>query len=85
MKMMAFVRSNYKTCETGFGTAKEKVYVKFTIDENGFARNPEIIRAIYDCNKKNATALVGKLPPMTPGMYRGKAVRTTFVLPISIK
>ena len=84
-KMIAFVQKHYRPCETAFGTVNERIILKFTIDENGKSRNPQIIRGEDACNAQEAINLVGRLPVMQPGMYRGKFVKTSFVLPIHIK
>lgn len=84
-KLMAYVQRNFKPCQTPFGTTKEKLFVKFTIDENGVSGTPKILRGQEPCNMDEAKKLIVDLPKMKAGMYRDKYVKTTFVLPINIK
>lgn len=84
-KMIAFVQSNFKPCQPGYRRTAQKIYVRFTIDENGRSKNPQLVRGDDVCNTQEALSLVTKLPEMKPGMYRDKRVKTSFVLPINIK
>lgn len=84
-KMMAFVASNFKPCQSTFGVSKEKLFVMFTIDEFGVAGKTEVTRSSDACNTENVVRVIAKLPRMTPGMFMDKKVKTRFVLPINIQ
>jgi protein TonB len=79
------VVNNFKPCEGAFGVNKERLYIQFTIDENGRVTAAKAIRGDDECNIDRAVFVVNELPQMKPGEYRGKTVRTRFVLPINIK
>lgn len=79
------VVSNLKPCEGAFGVSKERLYIQFTIDEKGNVTAAKAIRGNDECNIDRALWVVNELPKMKPGEYRGKTVRTRFVLPINIK
>lgn len=85
IKMGAFVRANFKPCESAFGITQEHMYVMFVIDEFGRAGKAEVARAQNECNGEKAIHLIDKLPAMSPGMYLDKKVKTRFILPINIK
>lgn len=84
-KVAKHVVGNFKPCEGAFGTTKEKLYIQFTIDEFGVIQAAKAIRGNDACNIDRALFAVTDLPKMKPGEYRGKPVRTRFVLPINIK
>ncbi len=79
------VVSNFKPCEGAFGISKERLYIQFTIDEKGKVTAAKAVRGSDECNVSRALWVVNDLPKMKPGEYRGKTVRTRFVLPINIK
>ena len=84
-KLAVYVANNYKPCQTTLGVTKEKLYIKFVIDEFGKTKNAVVIRGLDDCNMQKAVQMVSNLPEMIPGVYLDKKVRTSFVLPINIK
>jgi periplasmic protein TonB len=59
-----------------------RVYVKAVIEKDGSVTNAEVIKGIsMDCDKE-AERVVGLLPKWKPGKQRGKAVRTSIIVPI---
>lgn len=69
--------------------AKEKgiegtVYVKFTIEEDGSMTNPEIVKSIGGGCDEEVLRVVQELR-WSPGRKDGKAVSTSFVLPVMFK
>jgi protein TonB len=76
---------NLKPCEGAFGVTEEKLFIQFTIDEHGRVTAAKALRGSDECNVSRALSVINALPKMKPGSYRGKTVRTRFVLPINIK
>ncbi len=78
------VRKNFQYPEIAKGMGIQgRVYVSFMIAENGAITN---IQARGDKNlEKEAKRIIAKLPKMTPGKQRGKAVRVPFSIPITFK
>jgi TonB family protein len=62
-----------------------KVYVRFVVERDGRITNAEILRGIGGGCDEEALRIVRGLPKFTPGKQRGKAVRVSYVLPISFK
>lgn len=61
-----------------------RVYVNFVIGKDGNISN--IRMRGPDKNLENeANRIISKLPKMTPGKQRGKAVRVPFSIPITFK
>ncbi|MFD0860988.1 energy transducer TonB [Sungkyunkwania multivorans] len=61
-----------------------RVYVQFTIDKDGSITNVKM-RGPDKNLEKEAARIIGKLPKMTPGKQRGRAVRVPFSIPITFK
>lgn len=61
------------------------VYVKFTIDENGKVQSLKVLRAPSLAMMLEAKKAVNRLPPWSPGIQDGKAVRVQMNLPIKFK
>ena len=59
-----------------------KVYIKFVIQKDGSIGNV-LMRGPDKGLEAEAARIIGKLPKMTPGKQRGKAVRVPFSLPIN--
>ena len=78
------VRKNFQYPETAKDMGIQgRVYVSFMIAENGLITN---IQARGDRNlEQEAKRIIAKLPKMTPGKQRGKAVRVPFSIPITFK
>ena len=61
-----------------------RVSVMFTIQKDGSIGNVRM-RGPDKNLEKEAARIIGKLPKMTPGMQRGRAVRVPFSIPITFK
>ncbi len=61
-----------------------RVSVMFTIQKDGSIGNVRM-RGPDKNLEKEAARIIGKLPKMTPGMQRGRAVRVPFSIPINFK
>ncbi len=84
-KMHKHVRKHFQYPEIAKDMgAQGRVYVQFMIAENGSITN--IRTRGPDKNlEKEARRIISKLPKMTPGKQRGRAVRVPFSIPITFK
>ena len=62
-------------------SGKQKIYAQFTIGKNGLVTDIQI-RAPHKSLEKEALRVIEKLPEMTPGKQRKKAVPVKYTLPI---
>ncbi|HYG51094.1 MAG TPA: energy transducer TonB, partial [Flavobacteriales bacterium] len=62
-----------------------KVYVKFTVDKDGNAVNPEIMRSVFPALDKEAKRVVTSFPKWKPAKKGRKEVACKMVLPINYK
>jgi protein TonB len=84
-KMHKHVRKHFQYPEIAKDMgAQGRVYVQFMISETGAITN--IRTRGPDKNlEKEARRIISKLPKMTPGKQRGRAVRVPFSIPITFK
>ncbi len=68
--------------ELGLPSGKKKIIVQFKIDKNGNIAGIRS-RAPHKRLQKEAERVIKKLPKMTPGKQRGRAVGVKYSLPIS--
>ncbi|MDP5229306.1 MAG: M56 family metallopeptidase [Cellulophaga sp.] len=61
-----------------------KVYVNFVINEDGVITRTKM-RGPDKSLEEEAARIIGKLPKMTPGLQRGRAVNVPFSIPITFK
>lgn len=59
-----------------------RVYVQFVIEEDGTITNPSVVRGASSTLDKEALRVVQSMPGWWPAEKGGKAVRTSYVLPI---
>ena len=62
-----------------------KVFMQFVIDKDGSIVDIVIARSPDDNLGKEAMRIISKLPKMTPGKQRGRAVRVPFSIPITFR
>ncbi len=62
-----------------------KIYIKFVIDKKGKIVNPKIIRDLGHGTGEEAIRVLTNCENWIPGVQRGRKVRTSYTLPISIK
>ncbi|MEJ7779240.1 MAG: energy transducer TonB [Daejeonella sp.] len=60
-----------------------KVYIGFVVEKNGSLSDFKIIKGIGDGCDEEAIRVMRLSPPWNPGMAEGKAVRTSYVLPVT--
>ena len=61
------------------------VYISFIVEADGRITNVEVRRGIGGGCDKAAMRVVKNMPRWEPGIQKGKAVRTTFHMPIRFK
>ena len=84
-KVQQHIRNNFHYPQSAMtNNIQGKVYVQFTIDENGHIVNI-ISRAPHFILKESAENLMKSLPEMTPGRQRGKPVKVNYSLPVVFK
>lgn len=84
-KMQQHIKNNFHYPQSAMeNNIQGKVYVQFTIDENGDIVNI-ISRAPDFILKESAENLMKSLPKMTPGRQRGKPVKVNYSLPVVFK
>ncbi|MFI2742036.1 energy transducer TonB [Zhouia sp. PK063] len=84
-KIMQFVQKNFHYPEIAQEMGIQgRVSVMFVIDEHGDITNVKM-RGPDKSLEKAAKEIIDKLPKMTPGKQRGRAVRVPFSLPINFR
>lgn len=83
-KMMKFISENRKyPAEAKAKDIHGKVIVAFVVERDGSLSDVKIRRGIgYGCDEE-AIRLIKSMPKWTPGKQNGKAVRVSFMLPVS--
>ena len=59
-----------------------KVVVQFVIDTDGSITDVQVVKPVNPLLDKEAVRVISSMPKWTPGMQRGKNVRTRFTLPV---
>ena len=84
-KLNLHVRDNFKANNNTMGfQMHEKMMIRFEIDQDGFVSDVKIARG-EDADKKQLESIIKSLPQFTPGMYNGKYVKTSYVLPVVLR
>ncbi|WP_139058990.1 energy transducer TonB [Polaribacter vadi] len=84
-RMINFVQDNFDTSWThnlGLSKRKYKIFTQFTIDKDGHVIDIKI-RAPHPKIKEEVFKMIQKLPQFIPGEQNGKAIKTTYNLPIT--
>src|SRR5437868_7008899 len=79
-----FINSNVTYPDDAMQNNKEgTVVVSFGVDENGMVTNPKVTSApIGNGLEDEAVRVIKKMPAWTPGMVKGKKVKSRYSLPI---
>ena len=67
--------------------AKEegKVYIRFTVNENGYVKDPTVLRSVSPLLDNEAKRIISTMPKWIPGKQKGKNVSVYYVIPILFK
>ena len=84
--VMKFISENMKyPAEAKANNIQGRVIVKFIVERDGSLSDIKVMRPLgYGCNEE-AIRLVKSMPKWEPGKKGGKAVRTSFMLPIQFQ
>ena len=83
-----YLAENIKYPQTAVEMGLEgKCYLQFVVSENGYISNVRVKKGVTDCPEcdQEAIRVVKSMPKWTPGKVNGKAVNSTFSLPVSFK
>lgn len=85
--MMKFIRKNFVIPKSvvNENPIATKIYVQFIVGKDGIVRDPKVIKGINPELDKEAMRVVKMMPKWKPGKQNGKAVSTTFNLPIQLE
>ncbi len=84
----AYLANNIKYPQTAVDMGIEgKAYLKFIVSESGNISNVKVIRGVQDCPECDAEAIrvIKSMPDWKPGKVNGRAVNSTFTLPVQYK
>lgn len=83
-----YLAENIKYPQTAVEMGLEgKCYLQFVVSENGYISNVKVKKGVTDCPEcdQEAMRVVKNMPKWTPGKLNGRAVNSTFSLPVSFK
>lgn len=81
--MQKFLSKNLRyPAEAQAADVKGRVFVHFTVDEEGVIHEPSILRGLGSGCDEEALRLVKAFPKWKPAQYEGKPVTSTFNLVI---
>tara|TARA_R110002050_G_scaffold225447_1_gene361351 strand:- start:24999 stop:25763 length:765 start_codon:yes stop_codon:yes gene_type:complete len=85
-KLLEFVGANFNYSETARQLKIQgRVIVQFVIEKNGKVTNAQILRGVDPWLDDEAIRVIKALPYIKPASQRGKDVRMSFVVPITLK
>lgn len=62
-----------------------RVIVQFTVDEDGYIIEPNIVRSVEPSLDKEALRIIKMLPKWKPGTLKGKAIKVEYTVPVAFK
>jgi TonB family protein len=83
-----YIKDNLKFPQTAIDMGIEgKCYLKFIVSQSGNISNVKVVRGVTDCPEcdREAIRVVKSMPNFIPGKVNGKAVHSTFTLPVPFK
>ncbi|MDR0801333.1 energy transducer TonB [Fluviicola sp.] len=86
--LLKYLSENIKYPQTAVEMGIQgKSYLQFVVSENGFISNVKVKKGVTDCPEcdQEAIRVIKGMPKWTPGKVNGKAVNSTFSLPVSFK
>jgi len=82
-ELLKYFKNNIKQSE-GKNESSTKMYVQFTINKNGKAVNPNVLKNTDKELEKSVIDAVNKMPAWKPGKQNGKVVDVKYSLPIQV-
>lgn len=84
-KMNAFIFDNFNIPQdTTLHIFSEKIWVEFTIYEDGSVNEVKVTKGLSDQLNKEAIRVVSTMPNWTPSYSEGTPTKTTYTLPITL-
>ncbi|WP_291116128.1 energy transducer TonB [Flavobacterium sp. UBA6135] len=84
-KINQHIKKNFQYPEAAMDAGQQgRVFVNFVIEKDGSITIANL-RGPYPVLEKEAARIINKIPKLTPGKQRGKAVRVPFSIPITFK
>ncbi|MDP2162568.1 MAG: energy transducer TonB, partial [Flavobacterium sp.] len=84
-KINQHIKKNFQYPESAMDAGQSgRVFVNFIIEKDGSITIANL-RGPYPVLEKEAARIINKIPKLTPGKQRGKAVRVPFSIPITFK
>jgi protein TonB len=85
-KLLEFVGANFNYSETARQLRIQgRVIIQFVIEKNGQVSSPLILRGVDPWLDNEAIRVISALPYIKPASQRGRNVRMSFVVPISLQ
>ncbi|WP_321518367.1 TonB family protein [uncultured Bacteroides sp.] len=85
-ELLKFIVTNLKyPVEAQKAEEEGKVYVRFTVTENGYVEDPTILRSVSPLLDNEAKRIISSMPKWIPGKQSGKNVSVYYVIPIMFK
>lgn len=85
-KLLEFVGANFVYSESARQLKIQgRVIVQFVVEKNGQVSNVEVLRGVDPWLDEEAQRVIRSLPRIKPASQRGKDVRMSFVVPITLK
>lgn len=65
--------------------AQGRVVVRFVIEKDGTVTNPKVVKSVDPVFDKEALRIVSIMPKWMPAKMNGKAIRTTYTVPVNFR
>ena len=81
-----FINENIQYTEEMAQTcAQGRVVVRFVIEKDGTVTNPKVVKSVDPVFDKEALRIVSIMPKWMPAKMNGKAIRTTYTVPVNFR
>lgn len=81
--LMAYIQQQVRWPKgTGIANAKGRLFVSFTVGQNGVVRDAKVVKGLHPLLDAEALRVVQELPAFTPGQQHGQTVAVTMTVPI---
>ena len=85
-KLQEFINENIQYTEEMAQTcAQGRVVVRFVIEKDGTVTNPKVVKSVDPVFDKEALRIVSIMPKWMPAKMNGKAIRTTYTVPVNFR
>jgi len=83
VEMIRFIQQNVEYPELSREMGEQgTVYVQFVVNSDGTIQDVVVLKGVSDLLDKEATRVVKKMPPWSPGEQAGKKIRVRYQIPI---